>query len=261
MLSFAGGRIAREGLLVDRHHLFGEVAVGVPIPHRDPAFPSNRLRHGGIFTHPPESFREHGRIRRGTRNPFTPSRTTSGTIPTGVATTGRPDAIASIRVMGPPSQSEERANTSIARYNSATSLRAPRKKTASPMPSRAACSCSRASSLPLPTTRRNASFPPLPEDSNGLEQILKSFLLFETAHGPDEKAPRWNTELLPRLNAGHRNVEPPGSTPLGMTTTREGSTPSYRMMSSRTGPDTAMIRAVLRASHRLTSLRCIFGWA
>ena len=72
--------------------------------------------------------------RGGTKNPVSPSTTSSGTPPTFVATTGLPDAIASSSAMGRPSDSDGSAKRSITASNARTSSLKPRKRTRCPRP-------------------------------------------------------------------------------------------------------------------------------
>lgn len=69
---------------------------------------------------------------------------------------GKPAACASTIVTGSPSYSDGNTNTSIACIRSATSLRTPRKRTCSAIPSVCALACIFGISSPPPTSKRIA---------------------------------------------------------------------------------------------------------
>ncbi len=141
----------------------------------------------------------------GTSQPVSPSRTSSGTKPTGVATTGRANDIASSNTSGPDSHRDGTTTTSAALSSSTGCCDGPVKVTTSSSPRPWRPAASHGASGPPPTTTactgRRAR-----HRRQGLEQHVEALLVVEPPDGHHERdravQPEVATDLVGRARGG-----------------------------------------------------------
>ncbi len=138
----------------------------------------------------------------GTMRPLSPSRTTSGTSPTGVATTGRPSTSASASTSGPDSHTEGMATTSATASSSGALSLGPTRATVASRPLRWISAVSSLASGPSPTMATRSPRPVPTSSSVGLDQRRQALLRVEAGDAHHEGLTGAGPEALTDLGRG-----------------------------------------------------------